>query len=103
MKEPRQNYDGPVELWVGGSKRCDVQVRLVGYVDIIRVKTIGGLIEGDGPTSWEGSIVSGLSKTELLHLLPEKLELHFPDGQVGVAVLMNQTGRLLGIRETPFG
>lgn len=103
LKEPRQNYDDLVELWVGGSKQCDISVHLVGYVDVIEAPTFGVLIQRDGTTSWEGSIVSGLSKTELMCLLSEKLELHFPDGRVGVAMLKDSTGWLSGIRETPFG
>ena len=101
--EPRSHYDGAAEIWADGTKRHDATVHLTGYVDVLEVSTIGGVIRQDGVTSWDGCIEDGcLSRQELLALLGSALELRLASGRAGQAVLADIEGNLRGIRETPF-
>jgi hypothetical protein len=101
--EKRQTYSGPVEVWVNGTKRMDASVRLAGYVDVSVVPTLG--IDHpepvDGVSSWSG-FLEGLNEIDAMTLLPEQLELKFPDGRVGEARLHGTSGHLEGSGATPF-
>ncbi len=102
--ERRHTYDGPVEVWVDGTKRMDASVRLAGYVDVT-VAPRNGIDHPesvDGVTSWSG-FLQGLNEIDAMTLLPEQLELRFPDGRVGEARLHGTSGHLEGSGETPFG
>ena len=103
FKERRQAYNGRVEVWVNTIKRFDALARLVGYVDVSMVPTLGpeDLKPMDGVTSWDGYL-DGLDPLDVVGLLPEPVELRFPDGRVGQAFLRNPDGRLQGSGMTPF-
>ena len=103
FKERRQAYNGRVEVWVNTTKRFDALARLIGYVDVSMVPTLGAedLKPMDGVTSWDGYL-DGLDPLDVVGLLPEPVELRFPDGRVGEAFLRNPDGRLQGSGVTPF-
>jgi len=101
VREPRQHYDGPVEIWVDGLKRLEARVRLTGYVDVAEIRTMGGVSHMDGVTSWDGYLV--LPQHNLFDLVGLQLDLNLSNGQTGRAVLKDtSSGFVLGTRETPF-
>jgi hypothetical protein len=93
-----------VEIWVGGEKRLDVDVRLSGYVEVSVIPTLGPeqLPPMDGVTSWEG-LWYGMAESDAMDLIAEVFELRFPDGRVGRVRLDDTAGKLRGMGETPFG
>jgi hypothetical protein len=99
-REQRRSYAGPVEIWVDGIKRFDVEARLAGYVEILETATASGLEHVDGETSWGGQL-EGLSHHNQLELIGPKLELRFPSEQRSEA-LMDNSGAVRGLGETPF-
>lgn len=100
--ESRGSYAGPAELWANDSKLFDVEVALTGYVNVVHIKTIGYETDKDNTVSWNGVLLGGISETEQIRLLGQRLELHLPTGKVGNVVLANNRGSLSGIRWPPF-
>ena len=73
MLEQRGSYDGPVEIWVGDAKRLDAL-----YYRLV-------------------------SEHERSGLVGQQLDLKFPNGQTGRAVMTAyNAGALTGVREPPF-
>src|ERR1022692_739117 len=91
--EARLRYNGPAEIWVGGVKRFDVVVRLIGWVDVTEITTNGGASLQDGVTSWDGNIV-GLAERDLFGMVGATLEVKLPEGGSGEAVLLNSDSYL---------
>jgi hypothetical protein len=102
FKEWRQNYNGPVEIWVNGAKRMDANVRLSSYIDVEMINTLGEPEQRhESQTSWNGRL-DGLSDHELMALNGQSFELRFPDGRMGEAMLLDASGRLQGFDVVPF-
>jgi hypothetical protein len=99
-KERRQSYNRPVEIWFGGDKLVDANVRLSGYFDgMAAVGTEDDPVEG--PSSWE-AMLDIPSSLDLRALVGEEIEMRFRDGGVGQAVLIDTSGRLEGFGDVPF-
>lgn len=99
-KQRRQSYNRPVEIWFGGVKLVDANVRLSGYFDGISATDV----EDDpveGLSSWE-AMLDIPNSFDLRALVGEELEMRFRDGRVGQAVLIDTSGRLEGLGDIPF-
>jgi hypothetical protein len=101
MREQRRSYAGPVEIWVDGIKRFDVEVRLMAYVEITETATPTGTERSESPLSWSGQL-EGLSHHNQLELIGPMLELKFPDEQSGEAKMSDNSGIIIGRGKPPF-
>jgi hypothetical protein len=96
MKENRGSFDDRVEIWIAEVKQLDAEVHLDKYVDVIEIRTLGGVELMDGPQSWDGYLV-GLSDHERSGLIGQQLDLKLPSGQTGRAVMTDyNSGALTG-------
>jgi len=100
-REQRRSYAGPVEIWVDGIKRFDVEVRLTAYVEITETTTASGTERSEGAMSWNGQL-EGLSHHNQLELIGPTLELKFPDEQTGEAKMPDNSGVIFGRGKPPF-
>ena len=100
VRERQSSYRGRVEIWIDDEKIMDADVHLAGYVEVHQVQTSGGLRRFEGRTSWGGYLV-GASQHQRNKLIGLQLDLKFPNGQTGRAVLDGRSA-LHGVRETPF-
>jgi len=100
--ERRGSFEGLVEIWIGDTKRLDAQVNLAKYVEVVEIRTTGGVQYMDGPESWDGYLV-GVSEHDRGSLIGEQLDLKLANGQTGRAVMKDyNSGFLTGVREAPF-
>ena len=100
--EQQPTYSGPVEIWADEAKRTDAIVTLRASTIITPVHTLGepSPMTAVGTTSWSGH-VSGPDNLDIRSLQPFELELRFPSGRVGKAVI-DGNGRLTGLGVIPF-
>lgn len=102
VDEVRSRYEGPAEIWVDGVKRFDCAVRLIRYMEVAEIATLGEVDYFEGPTSWDGYI-NGLTEEDLRTLQAVgTFELRLPDGRKAGAVLPNTGACLRGLGEAPF-
>jgi hypothetical protein len=99
-REKRQRYNGPVEIWVEGTKWFDAHGALGAYADFADIA--GSDQRFIGRLSWKGHLAE-LSRAELSSLAGVTSEVRFPDGRTGEAVMEDKTdGRVQGLSEAPF-
>ena len=100
--EVAKRYKGPAEIWVGDAKRSDVLVELTSYIEVETVTTMSGHTERvEGLTSWSGRLTNS-GHVDLAQMLGETLELRLPSGRSGRVALVNVSGALQGMSESPF-
>ena len=101
VREQRKTFEGFVDIILDDGGRENVKVTLSGYVDIVEVRTLGGLVRMDGRESWGGRFV-GLSKASMAEIAGARLHLTFPNGQVRVVAALDARGSIEGTGVTPF-
>jgi hypothetical protein len=89
-----------VEVWINGTKRSSVEVELSGYASVVTAPAGRG--SRDGRTSWDGRIVGSPAVVHEWYRHGHELELRFPNGRVGIAILQDADGTIEGLHEAPF-
>lgn len=103
MLERRGGYQGDADLVVEDVGSFPVNVTLTGYVDVSVVETLGEPPRNfDGPQSWRGLIVAGLSESELYRILGKRMQIRLNNGSTGGVALRDGKGTLSGYGPAPF-
>ena len=88
-----------MEVWIEDIKRFDAHAALAEFVEYDLLPSGERFY---GRTSWSGRL-SDLTRHELHELVSTQFELRFQGGYAGWAVMEDMTtGRIQGIRETPW-
>lgn len=91
-------YEGPVELLRDGQPPQKLVAKLNTYKAIQPLYVTNTLAWPKRITQWNGQIVS----TSALPPRGATLILLFPSGQIGIAMLVSDTGGVQGLGPSPF-
>ena len=105
MRTTREHhYKGPVEVWVDGAQRFEVDAHLTNRESVEEFETSGGSESVPSTTAWDGRF-HGLAQEDLRTLQAVgEFELSLPDDRKGRAVVPNgrDLAYLQGLGDPPF-
>ena len=101
VRELRGEYLGEAEMRADGVKVSDITVHLLGFVDVMHIRTLGQEIDTDGTVSWSGTL-KDVPMANQFPLVGKHLELVLPTGKSGTAVIAKFPDELQGMRWPPF-